>query len=40
MPFMEVWVGDCRILFDIDNNKIDVVGIERRGQAYKKETKK
>jgi mRNA interferase RelE/StbE len=35
-----VRVGDCRILFDIDIDRIDVFGIERRGQAYRKELKK
>jgi mRNA interferase RelE/StbE len=35
-----VRVGGCRILFDIKDGGIDVFGIERRGQAYKKEQKK
>ena len=32
-----VVVGDYRILFDIENNRIDVFKIAPRGQVYKKD---
>ena len=28
--------GDYRIIYDVDNNRIDVLTIDTRGQAYKK----